>query len=121
MSTGLRCGYFRATLSLVLGGAVLFACSASETPSTRKAKPSEPGGDFWLGSPLEEEDPPIEPTYVNEDSGAFSANARGKDGGARDANVDAGAKVYCTGDLTAGDLAIVELLISSRAGVGDEG
>lgn len=70
-------------------------------------------------------------TVVDEDAGAaFNASSRPA---AKDASVvghDAGPppsdggvppKTYCTGALAAGDLAIVELMISSRAGSGDDG
>ncbi|MBX3192434.1 MAG: lamin tail domain-containing protein [Labilithrix sp.] len=117
---------WRAGLLLFTGAAFLFACAA-ETGATGKKKrtPMEPGDDFYDDETGQEQQP-IEPT-TNPDSGAFGAGARpaaNKDGGRVDAGPDEGGtlpKVYCPGPLVAGDLAIVELMIASRAGSADDG
>lgn len=108
--------------------AFLFACASAPTTSTKKRRtPVEPGDEFYDDAPTTEEG--LSPT-ANEDSGAFSpAGERpaplAKDAGALvDAGADSGTiapKVYCTGPLVAGDLAVSELLISSRSGANDDG
>ncbi len=115
--------------SFFLFCAALIACSAA--PSKKHREPVDPGADFGLDDVPQ--DPPPLGTDVNPDSGAFGAGARpsGKDastdGGRVDASVDAGSdsgvttKTYCTGALAAGDVVISELMIASRAGVGDDG
>lgn len=114
---------------LVTGAAFLFACTAEQAAGTKKRRtPMEPGDEFY-----DDDIPSVEeglaPT-LNEDSGAFGASSRPssgpKDGGPivdagpRDSG-PVGPKVYCDGALKTGDLAVAELLISSRAGSGDDG
>ena len=117
----------RSILLLGTGAAFLFACVAeTATPKKRKRTPYDPGDEFF-GEEVSQEEQPIEPDLVNQDSGAFGAGSRpAKDGGGSrtDAAPEDGGvlpKVFCTGGLAAGDLAIVELMISSRAGSGDGG
>src|SRR5438046_2144373 len=120
----------RSMLVLLAGASFLLACVTQQAAGKkRKLDPVDPGDGFYDDS-AEGQEQPIEPAYVNEDSGAFGASSRpasgAKDGGAKsDGGVigtDAGpVKTYCTGALAAGDLAIVEILISSRAGSGDPG
>jgi hypothetical protein len=137
---------FRSTLSssswrtaalLFTGAAFLFACASNGASTKKKRDPVDPGDDY-LGT-----DPPpdqgLSPT-TNADSGAFGAPSRpstsAKDGGGSsgshvDASVDAGggddggivvvAKTYCAVGLAAGDLAITELLVTSRSGQNDDG
>jgi hypothetical protein len=119
----------RAAIALVTGAAFLFACMSEATPTKRKKKSPVDPGDEWYDDEYPTAEQPIEPSYVNEDSGAFGAGSRpaGGDGGGGGRPVDGGieggviTKIYCSGPLAAGDLAFVELLISSRAGSGDEG
>ena len=118
----------------VTGAAFLFACASAPATSARKKKtPVDPGDDFFGDEPTSSEDG-LTPT-PNEDSGAFTpAAARpAPPGGSKDdagtVTVDAGAsdsgiveaKVYCAGPLAAGDLVVSEMLITSRAGMGDDG
>jgi hypothetical protein len=118
---------FRSLALLFTGAALLFACTAEQAVSTKtKRAPVEPGDEFY-DDDIPSVDQGLAPT-PNEDSGAFGASSRPssgpKDGGVL---VDAGdsgtvlPKVYCDGPLKAGDLAISELLITSRAGSGDDG
>jgi hypothetical protein len=129
MDVSLLRSSWRTGALLFTGAAFLFACAASPDASTKKKRtPAEPGDDFYDDETGQEQQP-IEPT-TNEDSGAFGAGARPstgpKDGGPR---VDGGLgdggttlpKVYCAGALAPGDLAVVELMITSRAGSGDDG
>ena len=118
----------------VTGAAFLLACAAAPAASTKKKKtPIDPGDDFFANDPTSSEEG-LTPT-ANEDSGAFTpAAARPAGGGSKGdggpvVTVDAGAddagtvaaKVYCAGALQAGDLAVTEMLIDSRAGTGDDG
>jgi hypothetical protein len=117
----------------VTGAAFLFACASAPASSGRKEKtPVDPGDDFFANDPTSSEEG-LSPT-ANEDSGAFTpAAARPASGGSKDdagsLAVDAGAddagtappKVFCAGPLQAGDLMVSEMLITSRAGSGDDG
>lgn len=116
---------WRKVVMLLTGAAVLMACAAESAGSKPKKKsPVDPGDEFWEDeAPLEQD--PITPT-INEDSGAFGASERPKS--TKDASVDATVpdsgpppKVFCQGPLAAGDLAVVEIMINSRAGGNDEG
>ncbi len=120
----------RSGFVLLTGAAFLLACAAdAAAPKKRKKSPVDPP-DSWYDDEVPVEEEPIEPAYVNEDSGAFGASSRpasnNKDGGGRP---DAGAtpdgglvtKIFCQGPLAAGDLAVTEMLIASRAGSGDDG
>jgi len=121
----------RSTLVLLAGASFLLACVTQQAAGKkRKLDPVDPGDDFYDDDA--EQPQPIEPAYVNDASGAFGAGSRpatgAKDASAKnDAGVignDAGpvtVKTYCTGPLAAGDLAIVEILITSRSGSGDTG
>ena len=111
------------------GAAFLFACASAPAASTKKKRtPVEPGDEYYDDAPTQEDG--LSPT-ANEDSGAFSpAGERpappAKDAGAPilDAGGDSGTvqpQVFCAGALAAGDLAITEMLLSSRAGSGDDG
>jgi hypothetical protein len=105
----------------------LLACASAD--AKKKRQPVDPGDEFgWDESPTET---PID-TQIEPDSGAFGAPERpaaNKDAGG--VVLDAGSpdasdggpvdKTYCLGPLAAGDLAIVELMISSRSGSGDDG
>ena len=127
--------FFRAFSVLTLavtGAAFLFACaSAPAARATKKKTPVDPGDDFFGDDPTTSEEG-LSPT-ANADSGAFTpAAARPASGSKDDAGavtVDAGAddsgvapaKVYCSGPLAAGDVVVTEMLITSRAGTGDDG
>jgi hypothetical protein len=112
------------------GAAFLFACASAPTASTKKKRtPVEPGDEFYDDVPSQEEG--LSPTS-NEDSGAFTPAGERPAPPAKDAGstfaLDGGSeggtvqpKVFCTGALAAGDLAISELLISSRTGANDDG
>ncbi len=113
------------------GAAFLFACASAPAASTKKKRtPVDPGDEFYDDDvPSQEEG--LTPTSL-EDSGAFSpaserpAVTAPKDAGTPilDAGSDSGTvqpKVFCTGALAPGDLTIGELLITSRAGSGDDG
>lgn len=129
MPSARRSSSLRTALTLLTGAAFLFACVVEETAAKKKKRSPADPGDEWYDDEIPLEEQPIEPAYVNEDSGAFGA-------GSRPANADGGAtrpdsgttpdgglvtKIFCTGPLAAGDLAITEILISSRAGSGDPG
>jgi lamin tail-like protein len=110
---------FRGIVALVTGTALLAACAAGEEMEKKKKKPVMPGDDYYADPPAEEQ--PIEGT-VNPDSGAFGAGSRPstKDGGPP-TDGSTGPQVFCGGALKAGDLAIVEIMVSSRSGSGDDG
>lgn len=122
---------FRSLALLFTGAAFLLACTAEQAATSTKKRrtPVEPGDEFY-DDDIPVLDQGLAPT-PNEDSGAFGASARPasgpKDSGGP--RLDAGAadsgtvlpKVYCDGSLGAGDLAIAELLITSRAGSNDDG
>jgi hypothetical protein len=119
------------------GAAFLFACASAPAASGKKKRtPIDPGEDYFGDAPVTEEG--LTPT-ANEDSGAFTpAAARPAPGGNGNVKDDAGSvtvdaghggddagtvapKVFCAGPLVAGDLVVSEVLISSRAGSGDDG
>lgn len=122
---------WRVLVGVFTGAAFLFACASAPTATGTKKRrtPVEPGDEFYDDDiPTLEEG--LEPTS-NEDSGAFGASSRPastastKDGGPL---VDAGPsdgsvqpKVYCAGALKGGDLAVSEIMISSRTGSNDDG
>jgi len=122
---------FRTVVAFVTGAAFLLACTAAETSKKKKKSPVDPG-DEWYDDEVPSEEQPIEPAYVNEDSGAFTPapgrpSSGQKDGGGP--KVDGGTttdggvvvKTFCNAPLQAGDLAVVEILIASRTGSGDDG
>jgi hypothetical protein len=110
---------------LILLGAsasLLVACASAATGKKAKKEPADPGDDFGWEQWETEPDPLV--TSEDPDSGAFGAAARPKTSEAGPVDpVDAGpvTKTFCTGPLAAGDLAITELMITSRAGSGDDG
>jgi len=108
--------------------AALVACAASSKTKTHR-EPVDPGDEFGLDDSPQEQ--PLNSDVLS-DSGAFGAGERPKEkdaGSTTDASVDGGGtkdggvvtKTYCSGPLAAGDLAITELMITSRAGSGDDG
>lgn len=112
-------------MSLLLfatGVAFLAACAAEATAPKKKKTPVDPGDEFWDDTLYEEQ--PLEPAAVDPDSGAFvgaPVRPAGDGGGAPADGGAVGPKVYCSGPLLAGDLAVTEILVSSRTGSGDEG
>lgn len=127
----------RSALLLACAAAVLAACTAAQTTAKKKKTPASPD-EFGFDDEFDDTDEaPLNPDLVDSDSGAFGAGARpasnNKDaggGGRSDAGapvLDGGAdggvvtKTFCAGPLKAGDLAVVELMITSRAGSGDDG
>lgn len=126
MTSGLARSW-RSVVVVLTGASVLFACAVGETDATTKKKKGPIDDPFGEEIPTAEE--PMEPEHVNENSGAFGASERPAtpsssrdDAGPVDAG-DAGArpKVYCGPTLAPGDLAVVELMISSRSGSNDSG
>lgn len=118
---------WRSFVVVLTGASVLFACAVGEADGTTKKKKGPIDDPFGEEIPTAEE--PMEPELVNENSGAFGASERPAspssnrdDAGPVDAG-DAGArpKVYCGPTLAPGDLAVVELMISSRSGSNDSG
>lgn len=98
--------------------ALVAACSTPATTTKKDAGDNDFFDDF-----VEEDPTPIEPTYTDDEAGTIAQDRPrpegGTDGGSKDsapAPVDAGP---CT-TLAAGDLLIVELMVSSRPGAGDE-
>jgi hypothetical protein len=116
-----------AVLGILTGASVLAACAAADDAGGRKRKssPRDPGDDFF-DDDIPAVEQPLAPV-TNEDGGAFGdANRRpaSKDAGAKvDAGADAGPapRTYCEGSLKPGDLAVTELMISSRSGSADDG
>jgi Lamin Tail Domain len=105
----------------------LVACSADATKKKVKAD----GGEVFEEDPSDPVlDPARPPDYNNEDSGAFEIperqnNGSTADGGAR-TGVDGGdladgGVALCSGPLEAGDVKIVEIMISAADGAGDKG
>jgi len=101
----------------------MVACSANGTQKSKR-EPVIPGDEYWSFDDDVDQDP-ITPDEVNDNSGAFSVSSRPKEAGTSPQNdsgvADAGAPTMCASGVAAGDLAIVELTISSRAGSGDPG
>lgn len=121
---------FTHVIAIATGAAFLFACAAEQTTATKKKRtPVDPGDEFY-GEEVSTEDDGLSPT-TNDDSGAFSpAPSRPASDAGRDAStlVDSGSgdggvvtKTYCAAPLAVGDLSVVELMISSRAGSADDG
>lgn len=111
------------------GAAVLVACTVGEATTKKKRRtPIDPGEDFY-GDDVPSAMSPIEPDQVNDNSGVFGASERPTDGGPNVVRPDAGPAApdagplrnYCAGELEAGDLAVVELMITSKTGSGDSG
>jgi hypothetical protein len=127
MSDRPRLPSLREATVLVSCVSLLVACVAESAPGKKKAKRGGFDPDFFDDDyGLEEE--PLRPDAVNTDSGAFGAGARpsNRDGG--ESRTDGGLgdggvwpKILCPGGLVPGDLAIVELMIVSRSGAGDDG
>jgi hypothetical protein len=108
--------YTLSLAALVTLGAFVVACSAENTKTKRD--PAHPDDSYYLDPPNQEQ--PIEPSQ--DESGAFGAPERpAPDGGTPPKDGGGGPTTYCDGPLAAGDLAIVELMITSRAGSGDDG
>ena len=105
----------RALVACVLFGAT--ACSGGHVPGEKGTD------DPSLPSPTLPE--PMEASTIDDDSGALDPSERPNDGGATDGGhveiSDAGSAVNCTGPLAAGDVKIVEIMISSQSGSGDKG
>lgn len=110
-------------LGSLLALGALVACAAEASP--RKAKkqvPYDPSDTFGYEEE-EQEASPLE-AISEADSGAFgpaSARPNQKEGGVDAGPTDGGAKVTCAGTLAKGDLAVVEIMIASRSGSGDDG
>jgi hypothetical protein len=114
--TGLR------ALAVLAAGALAVACV---TAPAKKQNPDD--SDTSYNSPLPGGDPDVPlPENVVENSGAFGPSARparsAGDGGA-DAGDAGPATLPCSSSntISPGDLAIVELMIDSRSGMGDPG
>jgi hypothetical protein len=131
-------------LSLLALFSVAVACGAQETTAKKKG-PLPTGED--LGDDFgDTSDPTRDPDFSTTNAGTFGAGERqskgAPDGGRLGTDAEAPAadggsvlvdggkeggttvpppRVYCTGPLVAGDLAVVELMVTSRAGSGDVG
>lgn len=109
---------WRPLLAVLVGSGLLLAC----TVETKKKKtPADCTVEqCYSGLPVTYEDP-IEPDQVNKVAGAFGAAERpaSRDGGGGEPEPIV--TTYCGESVRAGDLAIVEVMISSRAGSGDPG
>ncbi len=117
---------------VIVGAAALSACSTAP----EKKKGALPTGDGFdddgTGADVDPSKPPDTSTGTSgsfgapdRPAGADAGGGRSADGGVVvvDAGKDAGPppKVYCTGAVKAGDLAVVELMILSKAGTPDSG
>jgi hypothetical protein len=99
-----------------LGALALFsslaACTVQE-PAKRTPLNTTPDDKTAVEEPEQSTDP-LEPE-TNEDSGAFGKGKTSSSSGS------IACKKFCEGDLAAGDLAIVEIMIASKSGSGDSG
>lgn len=122
---------WRSLLLAFTGASFLLACTFGETPTKKKKKsPFDPGDEFW-DDEIPSVEQPLDPDNVNENSGAFGASERPASGGTDAGRPDPGPitkpdagplpKTYCGSALAAGDLAIVEIMITSKSGSGDPG
>ena len=121
---------WRSFLLVFTGASFLLACTFGETPTKKKKRsPIDPGDEFY-DDEIPSVEQPLDPDNVNDNSGAFGAGERpaSSSGGSseRDAGPvkpDAGPqpKTYCGSTLAPGDLAIVEIMITSKSGSGDSG
>jgi hypothetical protein len=110
------------TAAGLLATAFLVACATSAAPKKNPPAddPNDPGASEYLP------DDPVEtplPAEINNNSGAFGPAERPankNDGGTPD-DPDAGPQAPCGDTPALGNLAIVELMISSRSGSGDVG
>lgn len=115
---------FRTFTLLSLAAAMLAACASADPKKVKKRTPADPGDDFFDEGDSTPYEQPIH-AQGDPDSGAFGAASR--PAVKHDAGVDGGSdggvvtKTYCDGPLAAGDLAVVEVMITSRAGSGDDG
>jgi hypothetical protein len=121
---------------LAATGAAVLACSQAAT--TKKKRPVGDPSELPMDGEEDPFDPPTDPDNTN-DAGSFGLTSRQNDGGAKtdagrpkppDPPPDAGTasdagggtgKTYCTGPMAAGDIKIVEIMIASRTGSGDDG
>lgn len=102
--------------STYLGGLVLFSSLAAcviQEPAKRTPLNTSPDDKTSVEDPITDTDP-LEPE-TKQDSGAFGKPSSSSSSGT------IATKKYCTGELKAGDLAIVELMIASKSGSGDSG
>ncbi|MFO0665922.1 MAG: lamin tail domain-containing protein [Polyangiaceae bacterium] len=119
---------FRAFWALwvpVLPIATAVAASSACSP-TAAVTPKKDAGEVDPFDDFVEEDPtPIEPTYTDDEAGTVAQDrpkpegGTGADGGIKDSS-SGGADAGPCGTLMPGDLLIVELMVSSRSGAGDE-
>lgn len=114
--------FWRPWIVVLTGSALLLACTLGESaPKRKKRAPVDCAvEDCYSDLPVETTDP-LEPDLVNRDSGAFGAPERPSNGGHDQglAGPGDGGKTYCDPTLASGDLAIVEIMIASKAGSGD--
>lgn len=122
---------FRLLLVTLAGTGVLsgvFACSQNAARPT-KTDNEDAGGlsdDFSDWSDDTDQHPETPLGVSSDDAGNFSVPTRPNDGGTKDdarvADDDAAVEVDsgdCTGELVAGDLRVVEFMVSSKTGSGD--
>ncbi|MBL8610681.1 MAG: hypothetical protein JNL38_25300 [Myxococcales bacterium] len=119
-------------LTSILSGALAVALIACTTTTESKKKGPLPTTEDFGTDEGDPGDPTKSPDTVTDGGslGAPSRQSKGETDAGRPTPADAGApkpdggataKVYCTGALAAGDLRVVELMISSRAGSADTG
>jgi hypothetical protein len=105
--------------------AFLFAC-AQAAPNKKKAPDDSTDDTYNSDTSPTDGDPPL-PEQVNDNSGAFSPSARpassdgGADAGTSSSDAGTGPVSACGDSVAPGDLAIVEMMIDSRPGMGDDG
>lgn len=114
---------WRPLLALLAGTSLLVGC-VIEAPAKKKRPPPDCSvEECYSELPVTWEDP-IEPDQVNTNSGAFGAAERpsnvdpGPDNGGGGETISA---EYCRDGVGPGDLAIVEVMITSKSGSGDPG
>ncbi len=101
---------------LMLASLGLAACTVTQASSKRKKGEvyQDETDNTLVGEPA---------TPVVEDGGIFDIGAKPNtsDAGSRQSTTDGGKVTACSGDLKPGDLVVVEVMVSSRAGSGDPG
>lgn len=104
--------YPYAVAALAIVSSLAAACTIQEAPKRTPLNTSpDPGGTEQPETTTD----PLEPE-TNEDSGAFGKTKTTSSSGSTIVG-----KKFCEGDLKAGDLAVVEIMIASKTGSGDAG
>jgi hypothetical protein len=129
----------RAACSTAVACAIAWTSAACAPTAKKSAHDVADASDYSTDDPTDPPlPPPRPPDYNNPDSGALGAGERERDGAAPEGSVrasgddagvvatdagllDDGGAGMCPGTLAAGDLAIVEFMIQTQAGIGDRG